>query len=78
MTRASARVNGLVRVKLTIRVRLKLGQTFASGLTLINKRFYLSIYFLYLYQLKIHASHTFIYLIRKHRGKIFKATCLPE
>jgi len=28
-----------IRVKLTIRVRLKLGQTFASGLTLINKRF---------------------------------------
>ena len=27
-----------IRVKLTIRVRLKLGQTFASGLTLINKR----------------------------------------
>jgi len=28
-----------IRVKLTIRVRLKLGQTFASGLTLINKRY---------------------------------------
>jgi len=27
-----------IRVKLTIRVRLKLGQTFAFGLTLINKR----------------------------------------
>ena len=27
-----------IRVKLTIKVRLKLGQTFASGLTLINKR----------------------------------------
>jgi len=27
-----------IRVKLTIRVGLKLGQIFASGLTLINKR----------------------------------------
>ena len=27
-----------IRVKLTLRVRLKLGQTFASELTLINKR----------------------------------------
>jgi len=27
-----------IRVKLTIKVRLKLGQTFASGLILINKR----------------------------------------
>jgi len=27
-----------IRVKLTISVRLKLGQTFAAGLTLINKR----------------------------------------
>jgi len=30
-----------IRVKLTIRVRLKLGQTFAFGLTLINKRLFL-------------------------------------
>jgi len=27
-----------IKVKLTIRVMLNLGQTFASGLTLINKR----------------------------------------
>jgi len=32
-----------IRVKLTIRVRLKLGQTFASGLTLINKRYFLKL-----------------------------------
>jgi len=31
-------INRGIRVKLTIRVMLKLGQIFASGLTLINKR----------------------------------------